>query len=388
MQSLPSSTDILIVGAGPSGLALAAELRRQGASALLIDRQTEGANTSRAAVVHARTLEVLEPLGATEALLGIGLIVPTFQVRDRDNLLLSVDFADLPTRYPYALLCPQNKTEAVLLDRLHSLGGEVVRPVDVSTVRQGPLGAAVDMTIDGSTRTIETKWLIGCDGMNSIVREQSGIGFAGAAYPQDFVLADVRMDWPLPRDEVDLFLSPDGLMVVAPLPDDRFRVVATVTHAPEHPTIDAIEAILRQRGPSTSSAIRVHDLIWSSRFRVHHRISDMPRKGRVLLCGDAAHVHSPAGGQGMNTGIQDAVALAVPLIEAVRSGDDGGLDAWAKARHAIAEDVVKTTDRITQVGLLRSGPAQAVRNTAFSLLGHIPAATSALARKIAEIDNR
>nr|WP_210215264.1 FAD-dependent monooxygenase [Lichenihabitans psoromatis] len=299
MQSLPSSTDILIVGAGPSGLALAAELRRLGASALLIDRQTEGANTSRAAVVHARTLEVLEPLGATEALLGIGLIVSTFQVRDRDNLLLSVDFADLPTRYPYALLCPQNKTEAVLLDRLHSLGGDVVRPVDVTTVRQGPLGAAVDMMIDGSTRTIETKWLIGCDGMNSIVREQSGIGFAGAAYPQDFVLADVRMDWPLPRDEVDLFLSPDGLMVVAPLPDDRFRVVATVTHAPEHPTTDAIEAILRQRGPATSSAIRVHDLIWSSRFRVHHRISDMPRKGRVLLCGDAAHVHSPAGGQGM-----------------------------------------------------------------------------------------
>ena len=194
--------------------------------------------------------------------------------------------------------------------------------------------------------------------MHSKVREQARIDFDGAAYGQDFVLADVHMQWPLSRKEVTLFYSPDGLVVVAPLPDDqssdRYRIVATVDQAPESPTSDYVQSVLDRRGP-TADPGRIHDIVWSSRFHVHHRIAKSPRKGRILLCGDAAHVHSPAGGQGMNTGIQDAASLARVLTEVLRDGDEARVDVWASERHRVARDVVTMTgqndqDRHDEVG--------------------------------------
>ena len=134
-----------------------------------------------------------------------------------------------------------------------------------------------------------------------------------------FILADVHMDWPLSRDEVSLFFSPDGLVVVAALPDGRFRIVATAAVAPEAPGLEFVQSLLDKRGPIHSPG-RIQQVVWSSRFRIHHRVSDSPRKGRVLLCGDAAHVHSPAGGQGMNTGIQDSLSLA-DVLAGVRAGE-------------------------------------------------------------------
>src|SRR5262249_33840494 len=159
-----------------------------------------------------------------------------------------------------------------------------------------------------------------------------GIGFAGEAYELSFVLADVRMQWPLSRDEVTLFYSPKGLVVVAPLPDDHFRIVATMDEAPETPSAEFMQAILDARGPETDPG-RIREVAWSSRFRIHHRVAETPRKGRILLCGDAAHVHSPAGGQGMNTGIQDSVSLAAALARTLQDGDEARLDEWAEARH-------------------------------------------------------
>jgi 2-polyprenyl-6-methoxyphenol hydroxylase-like FAD-dependent oxidoreductase len=200
-------------------LALSAELQRRGTKALVLDQQTAGANTSRAAVVvHARTLEVLEPLGVVPEFLRNGLVVPTFHLRDRGRILATISFKDLKTAYPFTLMCPQNQTEAILLERLEALGGSVQRPHKVVSIQPTQHGVEVQFTAGDELRTVSAKWVVGCDGAHSIVREQASIPFEGGAYEEDFILADVEMDWPLEREEADLFLSDKGLMVVVPLP--------------------------------------------------------------------------------------------------------------------------------------------------------------------------
>jgi 2-polyprenyl-6-methoxyphenol hydroxylase-like FAD-dependent oxidoreductase len=382
LPDLPSNADVLIVGAGPAGLALSAELRRRGIATVTVDKIAEGANTSRAAVVHARTLEVLEPLGVVPTMLAEGFKVPVFRVRDR--ALITIDFQEIPSTYAFTLMCPQDRTEAILLARLKALGGEVIRPAEVTGVDLGARGARVQIAVGDATQTVAARWVIGCDGMHSEVREAAGIAFNGAAYEQGFILADVHMDWPLGRGEVSLFFSPAGLVVVAPLPKDRFRVVATVDDPPEVPSVPYVQALLDARGPKASQA-HIHDSIWSSRFKVHHRVAESPRKGQVLLCGDAAHVHSPAGGQGMNTGIQDAVSLASALADVLGGADEARLDAWAGDRHKIAEGVVALTDRMTRMATLRSPAGRALRNVAIGFAGHIPSIGRALARNVAEL---
>jgi len=386
-NDLPSSVGILIVGAGPTGLALGTALRSLDTPALLIDNQTEGANTSRAVVVHARTLEVLEPLGIVPAILAEGIKVPTFRVRDRDTILMTVEFGELQTPYPYTVMIPQDRTEAILLERLRSLDGGVVRPVELVAIRPGADSVEADIVEDGARRTITARWLVGCDGAHSRVRDQAGISFGGNAYEEDFVLADVRMHWPIGRDEVTLFLSHGGMMLVAPLPPDRFRIVAAVEKAPEHPQLDYMQSIVDHRGP-TQGKHQIHSSVWTSRFRIAHRLSATPHKGRVLLCGDAAHVHSPAGGQGMNLGIQDAVSLAGPLIKALQTRDGRELNGWAENRHNIAADVVSMTDMLTRAATIESIPGRVLRNAVLSLMGHLPGVPKAMAHRLAELESR
>ena len=387
MQNLATDTKVLIAGPGPAGLALATELRRRGVTPTIIDRQPAGANTSRACVVHARTMEVLEPLGVTEDLLAQGIKVPIFRVRDRGRPLITVDFSEIPSPYPFTLMIPQDRVERCLLDHLEALGGGVARPCELVRFTASASHVEAQVRADNGAQTINADWLIGCDGMHSLVREQSGVAFEGGEYQQSFVLADVHMQWPLSRDEVTLFYSPNGLMVVAPLPDDSFRIVATVDEAPEVPPAAYMQSILDARGPSENPG-RIRDVRWGSRFHIQHCLAQSPRLGRILLCGDAAHVHSPAGGQGMNTGIQDGVSLADALAATLQDGDETRLDAWAAERHRVARDVVTMTDRMTRVATMKSPTAQTLRNIAVAFAGHLPPVRSALARTLAELDAR
>jgi 2-polyprenyl-6-methoxyphenol hydroxylase-like FAD-dependent oxidoreductase len=386
MTKLAATTDVVIVGAGPTGLTLASTLADKGVGFVLLDRLAEGANTSRAAVVHARTLEVLETLGVTDRLRAEGLVVPRFTVRDRDRALLTVDFGRLPTRYPYTLMIPQNRTEAILLDRLQELGGRVHRPYAVLDVR--PQRAGVEVTVgseSGPSQILQARYVVGADGMHSTVRERAGIAFTGGSYDEAFVLADVRMRWALDRDEVMLFFSPDGVMVVAPLPGGSYRIVATVDEAPDQPSLADVQRLLDTRGP-TSQPARVEHLVWSSRFRIHHRVAAAYRAGRVLLAGDAAHVHSPAGGQGMNTGIQDAVVLGQALAAVIAgSATESALDEYERTRRPIARGVVALADRMTRVATLKGRRTQLFRNAALRTLDHVPAFRRLLAMELAEL---
>ena len=389
IRALPLTADVVIVGAGPTGLTLACVLAANRVSFILVDRLAEGANTSRAAVVHARTLEVLEELDITHRLRAHGHIVPRFTLRDRDNVLATIPFDRLPTRYPHTLMIPQNVTEAILLSRLRELGSDVYRPYAVQDLRQDAEGVSVTLASDGQApHTVRARYVVGADGMHSTVRERAGIGFTGGAYEESFVLADVRMTWPLHVDDVMLFVSPDGLVVVAPLPDGRYRVVATVDDAPEHPGIADVQHLMDTRGPANGAA-RIHEIVWSSRFRVHHRLADRYRAQRILLAGDAAHVHSPAGGQGMNTGIQDGVALGRALTAAIGGqGDESPLDEYERTRRPVADRVVAFTDRMTRIATLRSRHGRAVRNALIRTIGRIPAVRRWLATEFAGLRNR
>jgi 2-polyprenyl-6-methoxyphenol hydroxylase-like FAD-dependent oxidoreductase len=212
------------------------------------------------------------------------------------------------------------------------------------------------------------------------VREQAGIGFEGGAYEESFILADVRLAGDVPADEVILYWATAGLTVVAPLPGDIYRIVAPVADAPETPSTAYVQDILDTRGTGKGH-ITVTEVIWGSRFRIHHRVADSFRAGRLLLAGDAAHVHSPAGGQGMNLGLQDAVALSEALAAVLAGGPDSLLDEYSAARRPIARSVVSITDRMTRLATLPR-ILRPLRNIAFSVVGRIPAANRALAWRL------
>jgi 2-polyprenyl-6-methoxyphenol hydroxylase-like FAD-dependent oxidoreductase len=321
----------------------------------------------------------------TRELVDRGHIVPRFVIKDRDRTLLTIPFGTLPTAYPYTLMLPQDVTEQVLAERLAGLGHRVSRRHTVTAVLDRGDDVEITMTApDGGCRTIHAGYVVGCDGMHSVVREQSGIGFTGDRYAESFALADVEMDWPLSRDEVHLFFSPRGLVVVAPLPQNRYRLVATMDTAPEHPGVEDMQRLLDARGPARPAAT-VRTVIWGSRFRVHHRLADAYRRGRLLLAGDAAHVHSPAGGQGMNTGIQDAMTLAPLLTDALEPAGAAGLDAYEAVRRPVAMHVIATTDRLTRAANARRPLLRIGRNVAFTIAGHVPAVTRRLAMDLSEL---
>jgi 2-polyprenyl-6-methoxyphenol hydroxylase-like FAD-dependent oxidoreductase len=361
------STDVLVVGAGPTGLTLTAALAARGVQATLVDALPEGANTSRAAAVAARTLEVLEEIDISARLVKHGIQAKDFSICDHDRVLMPLDFSGLPTSYPYTLMISQADTERLLLERLEQLGGLVVRPKRLAALRQDT-DAAVATFDDGDE--ISARYVVGADGMNSTVRSAAGIEFRGHVYPESFALADVRLTGDVPVGEILLFYAQEGLVVVAPLPGDVYRIVAPVPEAPREPSRDFVQQVLDSRGFGPNR-LAVGEVLWGSHFRIHHRVAETYRTGRLVLAGDAAHVHSPAGGQGMNLGIQDAVALAGVLGRVIGGESDDLLDAYGEARRAIALQVVRLTDRMTRLATLPSALRPA-RNAATVLASHVP----------------
>jgi len=370
-------TDVLIVGAGPTGLTLGAVLTKRGVAATVVDAQPAGENTSRACAVASRTLEVLERIDVSQQLVAQGLHNPRFSMRDRDRVLIPIDFSSLPTSYPYTLTISQADTERVLLDRLTQLGGEVVRPRTLTGLTQDD--ESVVATFDNGD-PITARYVVGADGMHSAVRAQAHIGFRGHEYPESFALADVRLRGSAPANEIFLFYAPAGLTVIAPLPGGAYRIVAPVENAPAAPTAEFVQRLLDARGFGPGRLV-VDEVIWGSHFRIHHRVADSYRAGRLLLAGDAAHVHSPAGGQGMNTGIQDAVALADALEQVLAGAPDSLLDCYGDDRRAVALEVLSLTGRLTRMATLPP-VLRPARNVAMQLSSRVPAVRRQLAWRL------
>ncbi|WP_327638946.1 FAD-dependent monooxygenase [Kribbella sp. NBC_00482] len=379
---IPQQADIVVVGAGPVGLAVAVGLRLHGHDVVVIDQLAAGANTSRACVIHPRTLEVLEQLGVTKRLVDLGLELEDFAIRADDRKLIPVGFADLPTDYPFVTMIPQPVTEQVLLERLEELGGSVLRPYAATGLTQTADGAEV--TLD-SGDVIKARYVVAADGMNSTIRELAGLKMPGNTLQISCSLVDVRVDGGLPVDEVALYFASAGLLVVVPLPDGSFRLVAEMHDAPEHPDLAYAQRLLADRGPRKAHP-KVTEVVWGSRFRIHERVADAYRAGRVLLAGDAAHTHSPAGGQGMNLGLRDAVTLADALSTAL-AGDESSLDAYATNSRAEAVRVIGLAHRLTRLANVPR-PIRPLRNAVLTLVGRVSKTQNGLAKQLAGFPER
>lgn len=338
-------------------------------------------NTSRASVVYPRTLEVLEPYGVTERLATRGIHAQRFTIRDHDRILMTVPFGQLPTAYPYTLLISQAVTEQVLLHRLRQLGVEVQRPYALTGLDQNRTGVTAAFADGGRVRA---RYLVGADGMHGTVREQAGIGFRAGSSAQSYSLADVHLSGGVPPDEVAVYFSPEGQLVSVPFPDGSYKIVANVTEAPVEPQAVFIQDLVDARGPQREPVV-VRDVIWGSRFRIHHGVAESFHVGRVALAGDAAHDNSPLGGQGMNAGIGDATALAGTLDAALERGSASPLAAYTAARRPVAQRIVTLTNRLTRLATM-DRQLRTARNTTLVALN--PILSHRLARQLSLLDDR
>ena len=374
--ALPTHTEIAIVGAGPTGLALAVTLASAGIEFVIVDQLAEGANTSRAAVVHARTLEVLDEFGAADALIARGDQVTRFAVRDGSRRLLTVPFDGLPTPYPYTLMVPQCDTEAVLLTRLRALGQDVHRPYQVSSVVQDEDGVTLTMS---TGQILRAGYAVGADGMHSAVREAAGIGFTGSAYAESFVLADVTMDWTPGRDEVTLTFGSAGLTVVAPLPGGHYRIVATVDDAPATPDLAFVQRLLDERTPGLAQRHRPGLGIPVPGTPPGRR--SLP--GRPPVPRRRRRPRAQPGRWSRNEHRHPGRIRPRPGIRHPATRQD-----YETRRRPVAQRVVAFADRMTRIATTHNKAARRTRNIALPLLGHLPAFRTKMATELAELNYR
>jgi 2-polyprenyl-6-methoxyphenol hydroxylase-like FAD-dependent oxidoreductase len=371
--STAAELGVLVVGAGPVGLALACELYRHGLPCRIIDKSTGPTTQSRALAIQPRTLEVLDQIGIIDELSARAVPVHGLTVSSEHKRLahLRFDFSGLETHYPLVLALPQGETEQLLAARLEGLGGRVERQTSLEEFQHDISGVKATIRDEhGSPHEIRARWLVGCDGARSMVRRGLGVGFEGFEYEEAFLLADVRIAWDRATDEGHLLTTPEGLIAAFPLPGERWRLIDIGTSpGTDDPVIVAAYFQDRLRANGVPDAV-VSDPAWASVFRVHRRLADDFRIGRCFLAGDAAHIHSPAGGQGMNTGIQDAFNLAwkLALVDAGQASESL-LDSYTPERRPVAEGVERGTDMLTRLWTLREPISRAVRDRVVSVLG-------------------
>jgi 2-polyprenyl-6-methoxyphenol hydroxylase-like FAD-dependent oxidoreductase len=387
--------DVLIAGAGPVGLTMASELARYGLLVRLIDKNTERTDKSKALVLWARTLELIDRMGTgcTQRFIEAGLKVQGVNIFSGREEIARVEMTDIESPYNFVLMIPQSDTERLLEEHIATFGLKAERRVELKQFHSGADGVSCTLLHpDGREETVEASWLIGCDGAHSIVRHQLGMEFHGSTLLSDWILADIHLNSVPGVPAINIFWHAQGMLAIFPLHGTRYRVIADVGESSGSigegnrpaPTMEEVQRILDVRGPS---GIQASDPVWLSSFSINERKVSDYRSGRVFLAGDAAHVHSPAGGQGMNTGMQDACNLAWKLALVSRGicAPEPLLSSYSTERSAIAKLVLEATGKATAVAVMKGGIKQSIRNHVASLVFGFAPVKHTMANLLSEV---
>jgi 2-polyprenyl-6-methoxyphenol hydroxylase-like FAD-dependent oxidoreductase len=394
MPNAAADTDLLIVGAGPTGLAAACDALRHGLTVRLVERRATRSPHSKALVLHARTLEVLEVLGCAPRLVAAGQRFSALNVRTSTDAspvrvdLLNRSWGD--TRYPFWLSIPQFEVERILEERLSALGGAVEWSTELTALEER--GAHVVATLTSSSGgevKHSARWVLGCDGGRSATREQVGVELKRQEVGVTFALADVHTACDLVEDEGHVVLSSEGVLLIVPMPErGLWRLIAQVPKNAELVEPEDWNALVRRR---SGLELGIHRLGWTSTFDLTSGVADRFRTRNVFLLGDAAHVHSPVGGQGLNTGVQDAHNLVWKLALLGRPGLDPAdgaslLDSYEAERQPIARQMVRATSIATRLLTLTNPVVRWVRGRLARLLLGRPRVQDQLARGVGMLD--
>jgi 2-polyprenyl-6-methoxyphenol hydroxylase-like FAD-dependent oxidoreductase len=376
------------------GLFMAAELNRHGVSCRIVDKNDGPTHDTRAAAIQARTLEMLESVGLADEFVRAGNVCHAKATYTSDHKLIKyLTFDELDSVFPFILQLPQSQTERLLAGYLARLGTEVERGVELVAFEQGDDSVRATLrSRDGEEETADVSYLVGCDGAHSSVRHALGVPFTGDEYPTDLVSADIKVDWKLPRDEQVSFFAAEGMLTFFPLPGGRAAIVADVVPArddhppPGAPALADLQAMFNARTPGGV----LSDPIWSVRYRVHCRQAERYQAGRVFLLGDAAHVCSNIGGQGMNTGMQDAFNLGWKLGLVLNAGSPASLlDSYHPERHQAGREMLCLSDHLHRT-VLREDPhrslSEGVRQRLATVLANQEVMQQRMRRAVAELN--
>jgi 2-polyprenyl-6-methoxyphenol hydroxylase-like FAD-dependent oxidoreductase len=348
---------VLIAGGGPTGLMAALELKRFGIAVRIVDEAEGPATTSRAMGIQARTLEEMELRGLADEFVRLGNRANGGDIYGQGKRLARIDFAGIASRYNYLLFLSQTETERILREALKAEGAAVEWGVKMAAFAQNPTGVTATLEhADGQIEELKVAYMVDAEGAHSVVRSSLGLDFKGSTFKQSYVLGDVHIDSTLVNTDFHIFSSEHGFMGLFPLGGSEFRLVATNSPAAQSdatqandapPTLEFLQSIYDQR---SHVAARLRQMTWSSWFHINSRMVSRLRVGRIFLSGDAAHIHSPAGAQGMNTGIQDAINLGwkLALVLQARATEDL-LDTYEQDRLPVMRSIVSRTEGLTEI---------------------------------------
>ena len=386
-----SQSAVVIVGAGPTGTMLAIELARRGVSVRVLEREQLPHTEARATGIHARTLEIFHQLGLIDEFLELGHKLDGFALHTRRRRPVRVRYRDLDTPYAFMLNLPQDVTQRILDHHLERLGVTIERGAAVTDVTQndGQVELSVTRAGGGELQTLTADWVVGCDGARSIVRTCLGVSFDGEDYGQDWLMAELDLDPAPARGHFHLYARTPAPFVALPLPSGKYRIflpqVPNRASERQSPDMEEIERLVAQRGPA---GLKLSDPSLLATFRSARRSTPTLRQGRVLVAGDAAHVHSPAGGQGLNTGLQDSFNLGWKLALVARGESSPALlDTYEGERGPIAAGVIEFTHAWARTLTVATPRGRWLRDRALPAAAAIPALRRRFTHRTAQLSH-